>query len=304
MRLLTPTLLAAGLCILTGCPKPAAPPAAKTWTGHVVRFHLPVDVGLGMSGDATGKLPKRAWAGGPKVDRAVEVEEPILEGETPAPARRAPAAQDGPAKLLLRANGLVRVGGTRLDDWSADAPAAIGKAVKALVAQGTAELEIDAEAEVPAWHVIAAVAACRANGIADPSLAAGRAKRPDFHPHKKDDADLNASFVAPPLPRIAGAEARELPEQIISTASLDPTAKDLIVGAPGRPYAGLSSDTVARHLKGQAARFPAKGRPELSELCVLVWVHEEVPWSWLAWMLTECAKAGIWKIEVVVEPGK
>ena len=285
--------IAAALSLTLSTPATRTQAGPVMWRGHVVRFHLPSDRGLNHD------PLRRRYQGVPRPSAGGRPNAPgswTLRG--PDPMRTIKIADDGDddddddGLYYWFVNPAARPRGRA---------AALTAELERQLATGAARYLIHPMNRTPARTLIQAMSVCHAAGapLVDVQAPLGDARRMPMLSNGRLD-----SYEPPAPPRVAAAEAIAVRHDAALTIVLDGAAKRMVWRRLGEPDQAVTQGTLRALLKPLAKAHAEPKHPGESSLTVLVHVGGDASWEWFAQVLVECAMAGIWRVEAVVEAGE
>lgn len=293
----------AGLAVLVLNPAGRSDTEPEHWDGWVIPLHLPKDVGLQSGKDGEPPPPpERAWPGGPYLSRVREEEVFVEELSDDAEAKAQPAAPAPPPaplvpRLTIQADGTLYFHAIKLGTVEEGGLEKLDAKISEAVAAGTKEFDLDAESGGTAELPLRVLALCHARGSWGPGISAAF---PDA-PESKAALGPITGYTPPKLMRIAHPFHHPMPHGAFVTLVLDPRGPLMVLRRHGKPDEVVNGKRLPARLKALAATMPSKDNPQLSDLTVVVHLGEGAGWDWLSWVLMECAKVGIWRIEAAVQ---
>ncbi|MHC5021768.1 MAG: hypothetical protein ACYTGX_16990 [Planctomycetota bacterium] len=211
-----------------------------------------------------------------------------------------PGAPPPSGRVTLTKDGALYVGATKFPHIEQGGLAGATAKVKEVVASGTKQWDIDAETDVEIVHVIRVMSMLLAEGAERPGLAAG----PDdpAAPLGNGGGPI-AGFTPPAAPQAPSIRSHTIAANQVVIIYLDGVQKRTVLRMHGHPDEAVTAKRLEARMKKLAGAHRNKERPQLADCLVLIHAGPDTTWAMFSAALTECAKAGIWRIEVPVDPG-
>lgn len=205
-----------------------------------------------------------------------------------------------PGRVTLDKDGTLYVGAVKLKHIDRGGLDEATAKVKEVVAAGTTKWDVDASSSVSAGWVIRLVGMLLAEGVKRPGLAA---LADDEEAPLGNGGGPVAGFTPPVAPRAPGVRSHTVVAKQVVIIYLDGVQKRTVLRMHGHPDEAVTKKRLLERLKKLASAHKNKDNPYLADCLVLIHAGPKTSWNMFSTALAECAAAGIWRIEAVVDPG-